>query len=112
MGGYAREFMLGALDAFARAGLSLSNPDGFPILLGEYRSPFAEPATNELQLARDLGPAGLVLGGLAVGKVVARAKPPTMFHYTTAEGMEGIVSSKKLNPSLRSLNPRDVRYGE
>lgn len=75
IGGYLREFALGALDAFAQAGLNQSSPDGFPILFGEYKSPFPGPATNELQLARDLGPAGLVVGGLVAGKFMPGRLP-------------------------------------
>ena len=35
----------------------------------------------------------------------------TLYHYTTEEGMEGIISSQKLNPSLKANNPKDARYG-
>jgi RHS repeat-associated protein len=38
-------------------------------------------------------------------------EPQTLFHYTNEAGMKGIVESKVLFPSLKSLNPRDVRYG-
>jgi len=34
-----------------------------------------------------------------------------MFHYTDEVGLNGILSSGKLNPSLRSVNPNDARYG-
>jgi len=35
----------------------------------------------------------------------------TLFHYTNEKGMNGIVESKKLNPSLKANNPKDARYG-
>jgi hypothetical protein len=35
----------------------------------------------------------------------------TLFHYTTEEGMNGILESEQLNPSLKALNPADARYG-
>ena len=35
----------------------------------------------------------------------------TLFHYTNQKGMNGIVESKKWNPSLKANNPKDVRYG-
>lgn len=48
------------------------------------------------------------LGGVkSKGKDGAR----TLYHYTTEEGMEGIISSQKLNPSLKANNPKDARYG-
>ena len=35
----------------------------------------------------------------------------TLFHYTTEEGQKGILDSGELNPSLKSVNPNDARYG-
>ncbi|MBH8609424.1 HYD1 signature containing ADP-ribosyltransferase family protein [Thermoactinomyces sp. CICC 10521] len=35
-----------------------------------------------------------------------------MYHYTNEEGLKGILSSKKLNPSLKANNPKDARYGD
>ena len=37
--------------------------------------------------------------------------PSTLYHYTNEAGMNGIVGSGSLNPSLKTLNPNDVRYG-
>jgi hypothetical protein len=36
----------------------------------------------------------------------------TLYHYTNEEGLKGILSSKKLNPSLKANNPKDARYGD
>jgi RHS repeat-associated protein len=36
----------------------------------------------------------------------------TLYHYTTEEGMNAIVNSKKLKPSLKAVNPKDARYGD
>lgn len=36
----------------------------------------------------------------------------TLYHYTNEKGMNGIVESKKLNPSLKANNPNDCFYGE
>ncbi|MBI2803882.1 MAG: hypothetical protein HYX68_02745 [Planctomycetes bacterium] len=36
----------------------------------------------------------------------------TLYHYTSAQGCEQIVSSQMLKPSLAASNPRDVRYGD
>ncbi len=36
----------------------------------------------------------------------------TLYHYTNEKGMNGIVESKKLNPSLKANNPKDARYGD
>lgn len=37
--------------------------------------------------------------------------PSTLYHYTNEVGMNGILNSEVLNPSLKALNPNDVRYG-
>ncbi|QOK94926.1 hypothetical protein HF908_23425 (plasmid) [Ralstonia pseudosolanacearum] len=34
-----------------------------------------------------------------------------MYHYTNEAGMTGILESGVLRPSLKALNPNDVRYG-
>jgi large repetitive protein len=47
-----------------------------------------------------------VLGATQVEKAAS-----SLFHYTKEEGMQGIVKSGKLLPSLKSLNPNDARYG-
>ncbi len=36
----------------------------------------------------------------------------SLFHYTSDAGLEGILNSKKLNPSLKANNPKDARYGD
>lgn len=36
----------------------------------------------------------------------------TLYHYTTVKGLESITSSESLRPSLKAVNPKDVRYGE
>lgn len=38
-------------------------------------------------------------------------KPKTLYHYTNEQGINGIVESKQLNPSLKANNPKDARYG-
>lgn len=39
-------------------------------------------------------------------------KTDTLYHYTNEKGMNGIVDSKQLNPSLKANNPKDARYGD
>lgn len=59
-------------------------------------------------------PAKLTVGDgvLAAGAAgVSGASPSTLYHYTNSAGMDGIVDSMSLRPSLFSLNPKDVRYG-
>jgi hypothetical protein len=34
-----------------------------------------------------------------------------LFHYTNEEGLNGILESGELRPSLKAVNPNDVRYG-
>nr|WP_261644307.1 HYD1 signature containing ADP-ribosyltransferase family protein [Erwinia mallotivora] len=35
-----------------------------------------------------------------------------LYHYTHNNGLDGILTSKKLNPSLKANNPKDARYGD
>jgi RHS repeat-associated protein len=49
--------------------------------------------------------------GVESGAFCAAKESKSLFHYTNAAGMDGILQSNKLMPSLKSLNPRDVRYG-
>jgi RHS repeat-associated protein len=43
---------------------------------------------------------------------LAIAPPGTvLYHYTNEDGMNSIISSNSLNPSLKEVNPRDARYG-
>jgi hypothetical protein len=53
---------------------------------------------------------GISEGGES-GAFCAAKESKSLFHYTNAAGMDGILQSNKLMPSLKSLNPRDVRYG-
>ncbi|MFC4627051.1 HYD1 signature containing ADP-ribosyltransferase family protein [Promicromonospora alba] len=69
-------------------------------------------------LAVELG-VGVVGGGLgkagkfgdeAVGAAVGAGKK--LYHYTDDAGLEGILKSKELMPSLKARNPSDARYGD
>jgi len=42
---------------------------------------------------------------------LAATTPSTLYHYTNEAAMNAIVESETLNPSLKALNPNDVRYG-
>ena len=35
----------------------------------------------------------------------------TLYHYTNEAGLNGILEDESLDPSLKALNPNDVRYG-
>lgn len=37
--------------------------------------------------------------------------PSKLYHYTNEAGMQGILDPETLNPSLKAINPNDVRYG-
>jgi uncharacterized protein RhaS with RHS repeats len=59
----------------------------------------------------------MLIPGIATGTVAAITSEEnngssTLFHYTTEEGMNGIIESEQLNPSLKALNPKDARYGD
>jgi hypothetical protein len=77
------------------------------------------PEDRAAQLGVEM--AGAVEGGyglLKLGRSVAKLfksgseAKQILYHYTNEAGMEGIVSSGELRPSLQANNPRDVRYGE
>ncbi|MBF0819116.1 hypothetical protein IR145_05595 [Streptococcus danieliae] len=34
-----------------------------------------------------------------------------LYHYTSDAGVEGIINSNQLHPSLKANNPKDARYG-
>jgi len=76
-------------------------------------------AVNQQNLNFALSGEGGVGGAATLGAVAAvkgvlgvvAKKSETLFDYTNAAGLKGILESGKLLPSLKSLNPRDVRYG-
>jgi len=51
------------------------------------------------------------VNGFAVAAEGEAGASNTLFHYTTEEGQKGILDSGQLNPSLKSVNPSDARYG-
>ncbi|MCJ8208811.1 DUF6443 domain-containing protein [Mucilaginibacter sp. RS28] len=48
----------------------------------------------------------------AVESSSAIGNKTVLHHYTTEEGQNGILSSQKLNPSLKANNTKDARYGD
>jgi hypothetical protein len=36
----------------------------------------------------------------------------TLYHYTSKEGLAGILKSEQILPSLKENNPKDARYGD
>jgi RHS repeat-associated protein len=62
----------------------------------------------------DVGSLG-IRGGIAFGESLANGaaaeETQTLFHYTDEKGPTWILDSGELNPSLKALNPNDVRYG-
>lgn len=34
-----------------------------------------------------------------------------LYHYTNDKGLDGILESGQINPSIKALNPKDARYG-
>ena len=63
---------------------------------------------------------GASLGGFAIGMVApgagygkgSKEAVKTLYHYTDNKGLEGILKSGKLNPSLKANNINDARYGD
>jgi RHS repeat-associated protein len=67
-----------------------------------------KPAASSGAPRASEGPAG----GSGAPKAAANVGgPSTLFHYTNESGLKGILDSGTLNPSLKAINPRDVRYG-
>lgn len=57
--------------------------------------------------------AALIYKATKKSKVDDIAKGPnSLFHYTDDVGLDGILTSKKLNPSLKANNPKDARFGD
>lgn len=52
-----------------------------------------------------------IIHAVATG-VAANKGPTTLFHYTDEAGQRGILESGRLNPSLKSVSPKDARYGD
>jgi RHS repeat-associated protein len=44
-------------------------------------------------------------------EVLAATRTQRLYHYTNERGLAGILESQELRPSLKALNPKDVRYG-
>lgn len=61
----------------------------------------------------DSPPAAASAGSDAVValRVATNTGGKTLVHYTDEAGMKGILDSGKLNPSLKTVNPADARYG-
>ena len=60
------------------------------------------------------GEAGAGLRGAAETAAIGYGRPiagQTLYHYTNEAGLNGILKEGKLNPSLKAINPSDVRYG-
>jgi hypothetical protein len=65
---------------------------------GPHRDTLPEPASSNPNVHSD-------------NLATLRPIPPKLYHYTNEKGMQGILNSKELRPSLKSVNPKDVRYG-
>lgn len=110
------------------------DPDGnFPILaaaaivgglnvLGLYletRYDAANPCSDcvrssggiDIGLSAGLAKAGSAIGSKLASQSTTNSGARTLFHYTDDAGLDGILSSKKLNPSLKANNQKDARFG-
>jgi len=65
----------------------------------------ANAATNVAQTANQID-------NTVDASLIASESSSTLFHYTNEKGLNGILESNELLPSLKSVNPKDVRYGE
>ncbi|NFA44128.1 hypothetical protein EXM65_16510 [Clostridium botulinum] len=46
-----------------------------------------------------------------VSKAINSTSTKTLYHYTNEKGLNGILESNELRPSLKANNPKDARYG-
>ena len=53
----------------------------------------------------------MVITAERAGVAVEGTATQTLFRYTNEEGLTGILESRELRPSLKAVNPKDVRYG-
>ena len=58
-----------------------------------------------------VAPGGVVYTAEDYTKMSSGECPTTLYHYTTEEGMQGILSSESLNPSIKISSTRDARMG-
>ncbi len=61
------------------------------------------------------GGASTIRGARSLGGEAANlahgSERSTLYHYTTEGGLNGILESGELRPSLKAVNPKDARYG-
>jgi large repetitive protein len=71
----------------------------------------ASPTVTQSVVAKVSTADEAVVRGVAAASGKTDGIPSKLYHYTNETGMNGIVDSNVLNPSLKALNPNDVRYG-
>ncbi len=127
-GGLAAAFGQNALAGVAGAQNEALNNSGAH--WGMTPSPLEESAEEERKIISHMnasaglsrteivgyGPDGTPLTVLTIpppmlGKGPTSNTPSTLYHYTNEAGMTGILESGVMKPSLKALNPNDVRYG-
>ena len=80
--------------------LALPGPTSKPLALP---APKSTPKTDFY-----VNPDGTVYSAADISN---SSKIDKLYHYTSDEGIEGIVSSGQMRPSLKANNPKDARYG-
>jgi RHS repeat-associated protein len=101
---------------FYGAALAVSNEWGRVFHGGSGEWQTIRPTNNAQQLGMLAGAAAIAAAETEVMKDASAEAdssdiPPKLYHYTSEAGMKGILESETLNPSLKALNPNDVRYG-
>jgi hypothetical protein len=77
-------------------------------------SPDRRQSTKDAAISGGIfgGASGLVSGIVrTAGILKSDSSSKSLYHYTDKSGMNSIIDSNKLNPSLKQNNPLDVRYG-
>jgi len=110
----ASDTLLGSNLGISRQGVTLSGNAGNYTLRSPIYFDLAPGRLNSgvpLEFQNPLVPSTTSVNATPEVGVGSSAIPPVLYHYTNDAGMNGILESEVLNPSLKELNPNDVRYG-
>ncbi|MBE5885165.1 MAG: hypothetical protein E7284_02040 [Lachnospiraceae bacterium] len=97
--------------ALYRLGTSVFSITNWYRMFGKDTARAIEQALRQAQQKASVVAAGVVTA-ISARSGQSGSGIKTLFHYTNEKGMNGILQSNQLNPSLRANNPNDARYGD
>jgi RHS repeat-associated protein len=97
-------------DALTLASIVTAQPEGVEGARAADAAVFAFADLDHLAVGADA--TKVVNTGVGAAGDASGGASRTLFHYTTGDGLNGILDDGAINPSLKSLNPNDVRYGD